>query len=116
MICNGKSVGTGISLCKRRFVLEKLLLLCMILFLNAKILGKLKKASLKKLSQRTSVRAWKVQVFKADMERYLIFWEDLKCFPVAGRINAKTETFSYENSWHEKRHYGGERLLRMYFP
>lgn len=44
------------------------------------------------------------------MEKYLVFWEDLKCFPVAGRINARTETFSYENSWHEKRHYGGERF------
>ena len=93
-------------------MLKKLLLLCMILFLNVNLTGELKeKASLEELSQRgLPVKSMEsAGVSKADMERYLIFWEDLKCFPVAGRINTKTETFSYENSWHEKRHYGGER-------
>ena len=94
-------------------MLKRLLFLCVILFLNVNLTGELKeKASLEELRQKgLPVKSMEnAGISKEDMEKYLVFWEDLKCFPVAGRINARTETFSYENSWHEKRHYGGERF------
>ena len=89
-------------------MLKTLLFLCLILFFNVNLTGELKeKASLEELRQRghpeNSMES--AGISKEDMEKYLIFWEDLKCFPVAGRINEKTEAFSYEN-----RHYGGERF------
>lgn len=57
-------------------MLKKLLLLCMILFLNVNLTGELKeKASLEELSQRgLPVKSMEsAGVSKADMERYLIF-------------------------------------------
>ena len=102
-------------------MLKTLLFLCLILFFNVNLTGELKeKASLEELRQRgLPVKSMEsAGISKEDMEKYLIFWEDLKCFPVAGRINEKTEAFSYENSWHEKRHYGGERFHEavIFFP
>ena len=87
-------------------MLKTLLFLCLILFFNVNLTGELKeKASLEELRQRgLPVKSMEsAGISKEDMEKYLIFWEDLKCFPVAGRINEKTEAFSYENSWHEKK-------------
>ncbi len=94
-------------------MLKRLLLLCVLLFLNIGITGELKeRVSLDELRLRgLPVEKMKgMGISKEDMENYLIFWNDLKCFPVAGSVHAQTENFSYENSWHEKRHYGGERL------
>ena len=57
----------------------------MILFLNVNLTGELKeKASLEELSQRgLPVKSMEnAGISKEDMEKYLVFWEDLKCFPV----------------------------------
>ena len=94
-------------------MLKRLLFLCVILCFNASLIGEIKeKASLDELRQRgIPVKSMEsAGVSREDMEKYLFFWEDLKCFPVAGQMNAKSATFSYENSWHEKRYYGGERF------
>ena len=76
-------------------MLKRLLFLCVILFLNVNLTGELKeKASLEELRQKgLPVKSMEnAGISKEDMEKYLVFWEDLKCFPVAGRINARTET------------------------
>lgn len=94
-------------------MLKKILFLCVILFLNVEITGELKeKVSLEELKQiGFPVKNMEdAGVSREEMEKYLIFWEDLKCFPVAGQRNERNETFYFENSWHEKRHYGGERF------
>ena len=41
---------------------------------------------------------------------YGIFWEDLQYFPAAGRKEVQGQQFFFENSWHARRTFQGERL------
>lgn len=90
-----------------------LLILCALLFFDTQITGWIK--------EKTSLAVFReagllpgdflaAGVSREDMELYLRFWEDLQYFPVAGRVQTGQESFSFENTWHEKRSYGGERV------
>lgn len=44
-----------------------------------------------------------------DMKLYLVFWEDIRYFPVAVQSGEKTFPFSYTDTWMEERTFGGDR-------
>lgn len=89
-----------------------LLLLCILLFLDCQIAGSLKeKTSLKELRD-AGIPVESLEKSGAgpeEMQLYRNFWKDLQYFPVAAPYGKKEEEFSFEDTWHEKRSYGGER-------
>ncbi len=90
-----------------------MLMLCLLLFFDIQIIGSMRdKTSLDTFRQAGMPVKWfqKAGVETEEMEQYLEFWEDLKYFPVAGRLEDAGESFSFQNTWHEARNYGGERM------
>lgn len=88
-------------------------ILFVLAFLNAHLIGTMKeKSSLESLREAgIPVRIFEeAEITKEDMVRYLGFWDDLKYFPLAGNSLKNDHPFFYENTWHEKRSYQGERL------
>ncbi|HIX30003.1 MAG TPA: M23 family metallopeptidase [Candidatus Blautia stercoravium] len=45
-----------------------------------------------------------------EIRLYGIFWEDLQYFPAAGQKGVQGQQFFFENSWHARRTFQGERL------
>ncbi len=90
-----------------------LLWLCFCLFLNCQITGALRESvSLQELRDKglPTERFEQLKISPEEMQLYGNFWEDLQCFPVAGRKGEQSQQFFFENSWYQKRNFGGERL------
>ena len=90
-----------------------LLVFCAVLFFDLQTAELLKeKVSLHALREAGIPVEYfeKAGMQKQEMERYLEFWADLQYFPVAGPFCKEKERFYFQDSWHEKRRYKGERL------
>lgn len=89
-----------------------LLLLCLLVILDAQILGGLQEKTSSEVLKKAGIPEKSFQeagVSREDTFLYADFWEDLKYFPLAYARERKEEFF-FENGWHDKRSYGGERL------
>ena len=89
-----------------------LLLLCLLLLVDARLLAGLgSKTSLDVLREagipEESFQA--AGISREDALLYIGFWKDLEFFPLAFPYEGE-EKFSFEDGWHDKRSYGGERL------
>ena len=88
-------------------------LLGILLFLDAGVIGNMKERIC--LDELRNVKM-PVELFEAsgikreEMERYLVFWKDLKYFPVAFRKDVKSKQFYFQDSWKEVRTFGGDRV------
>ena len=94
------------------FVRKWLLLLCLLLLVDARLLAGLgSKTSLDVLREagipEESFQA--AGISREDALLYIGFWKDLEFFPLAFPYEGE-EKFSFEDGWHDKRSYGGERL------
>ncbi|MBS5322232.1 MAG: M23 family metallopeptidase [Lachnospiraceae bacterium] len=108
MICKVKLWADG-----GIFVRKWLLGLCLLLFLDTQTAGHLReKTSLQDLRDRgipTRMLEW-LEIPAEEIRLYGIFWEDLQYFPAAGRKEVQGQQFFFENSWHARRTFQGERL------
>ena len=52
----------------------------------------------------------RLEIPAEEIRLYGIFWEDLQYFPAAGRKEVQGQQFFFENSWHARRTFQGERL------
>lgn len=90
-----------------------LLGLCLLLFLDAQTAGHLReKTSLQDLRDRgiPTRMLERLEIPAEEIRLYGIFWEDLQYFPAAGRKEVQGQQFFFENSWHARRTFQGERL------
>lgn len=90
-----------------------LLGLCLLLFLDTQTAGHLReKTSLQDLRDRgiPTRMLERLEIPAEEIRLYGIFWEDLQYFPVAGRKEVQGQQFFFENSWHARRTFQGERL------
>ena len=90
-----------------------LLLLWLLIFADAQLLGNLQdKISLLELRKAgiPEEAFQEAEIGREEALLYLTFWEDLVCFPLAAPLQESREEFFFEDSWHEQRSYGGERL------
>lgn len=90
-----------------------LLGLCLLLFLDTQTAGHLReKTSLQDLRDRgiPTRMLERLEIPAEEIRLYGIFWEDLQYFPAAGRKEAQGQQFFFENSWHARRTFQGERL------
>lgn len=90
-----------------------ILMLCLLLFFDVQMVGGIRdNISLEVYRKAGMPVEWfqKAGIETTELEQYLEFWEDLKYFPVAGRQEELEEGFYFQNTWHEKRNYGGERI------
>lgn len=90
-----------------------LLGLCLLLFLDTQTAGHLReKTSLQDLRDRGSPTRMleRLEIPAEEIRLYGIFWEDLQYFPAAGRKEVQGQQFFFENSWHARRTFQGERL------
>lgn len=108
MICKVKLWADG-----GIFVRKWLLGLCLLLFLDAQTAGHLReKTSLQDLRDRgiPTRMLERLEIPAEEIRLYGIFWEDLQYFPAAGRKEVQGQQFFFENSWHARRTFQGERL------
>ena len=94
------------------FVRRCLLLLCLLLFADAQLLGDLEERTTLQGLREAGIPQKSFQeagISSEDALLYVGFWEDLEYFPLAYPWD-REEAFSFENGWHQKRNYGGERL------
>ena len=108
MICKVKLWADG-----GIFVRKWLLGLCLLLFLDTQTAGHLReKTSLQDLRDRgiPTRMLERLEIPAEEIRLYGIFWEDLQYFPAAGRKEAQGQQFFFENSWHARRTFQGERL------
>lgn len=92
---------------------RRLFLLCGILFLDCQITGSLRESTSLEVLRNAGMPVEKFQekgCSPREMRLYLDFWKDLQYFPVAGNRKGKAEVFSFADTWHEKRSYGGEHF------
>lgn len=90
-----------------------LLGLCLLLFLDTQTAGHLReKTSLQDLRDRgiPTRMLERLEIPAEEIRLYGIFWEDLHYFPAAGRKEVQGQQFFFENSWHARRTFQGERL------
>lgn len=90
-----------------------LLGLCLLLFLDTQTAGHLReKTSLQDLRDRgiPTRMLERLEIPAEEIRLYGIFWEDLQYFPAAGRKEVQGQQFFFENSWHARRTFQGERL------
>ncbi len=90
-----------------------LLGLCLLLFLDTQTVGHLReKTSLQDLRDRgiPTRMLERLEIPAEEIRLYGIFWEDLQYFPAAGRKEVQGQQFFFENSWHARRTFQGERL------
>ena len=90
-----------------------LLGLCLLLFLDTQTAGHLReKTSLQDLKDRgiPTRMLERLEIPAEEIRLYGIFWEDLQYFPAAGRKEVQGQQFFFENSWHARRTFQGERL------
>lgn len=90
-----------------------LLGLCLLLFLDTQTPGHLReKTSLQDLRDRgiPTRMLERLEIPAEEIRLYGIFWEDLQYFPAAGRKEVQGQQFFFENSWHARRTFQGERL------
>lgn len=90
-----------------------LLGLCLLLFLDTQMAGHLReKTSLQDLRDRgiPTRMLERLEIPAEEIRLYGIFWEDLQYFPAAGRKEVQGQQFFFENSWHARRTFQGERL------
>lgn len=90
-----------------------LLGLCLLLFLDTQTAGHLReKTSLQDLRDRgiPTRMLERLEIPAEEIRLYGIFWEDLQYFPAAGRKEVQGQQFFFENSWHARRTFKGERL------
>lgn len=90
-----------------------LLGLCLLLFLDTQTAGYLReKTSLQDLRDRgiPTRMLERLEIPAEEIRLYGIFWEDLQYFPAAGRKKVQGQQFFFENSWHVRRTFQGERL------
>lgn len=90
-----------------------LLLLWLLIFADAQLLGNLQdKISLLELRKAgiPEEAFQEAEIGREEALLYLTFWEDLVWFPLAAPLQESREEFFLEDSWHEQRSYGGERL------
>ena len=90
-----------------------LLGLCLLLFLDTQTAGHLReKTSLQDLRDRgiPTRMLERLEIPAEEIRFYGIFWEDLQYFPAAGRKEVQGQQFFFENSWHARRTFQGERL------
>ena len=90
-----------------------LLGLCLLLFLDTQTAGHLReKTSLQDLRDRgiPTRLLERLEIPAEEIRLYGIFWEDLQYFPAAGRKEVQGQQFFFENSWHARRTFQGERL------
>ena len=90
-----------------------LLGLCLLLFLDTQTAGHLReKTSLQDLRDRgiPTRMLERLEIPAEEIRLYGIFWEDLQYFPAAGRKEVQGQQFCFENSWHARRTFQGERL------
>ena len=66
-------------------------------------------AWLNRLAKEAIVETVAIDEFTYDMSLFDCLMEELKCFPVVKEETNETYPVNYENSWGEKRSYGGER-------
>lgn len=88
-------------------------LLGILLFLDTGVIGNLKERTcLDELrNAKMPVELFETSGIKREeMKRYLVFWKDLKYFPVAFRKDVKTKQFYFQDSWREERTFGGDRV------
>uniref|UniRef100_UPI003FEEDC94 M23 family metallopeptidase n=1 Tax=Blautia sp. TaxID=1955243 RepID=UPI003FEEDC94 len=108
MICKVKLWADG-----GIFVRKWLLGLCLLLFLDTQTVGHLReKTSLQDLRDRgiPTRMLERLEIPAEEIRLYGIFWEDLQYFPAAGRKEVQGQQFFFENSWHARRTFQGERL------
>ncbi|MEE0642481.1 MULTISPECIES: M23 family metallopeptidase [unclassified Blautia] len=108
MICKVKLWADG-----GIFVRKWLLGLCLLLFLDTQTAGHLReKTSLQDLRDRgiPTRMLERLEIPAEEIRLYGIFWEDLQYFPAAGRKEVQGQQFFFENSWHARRTFQGERL------
>lgn len=89
-----------------------ILLLCFLLFTDARLLRELEeRVSLDALREAgISEESFReAGISREEAFLYIGFWEDLECFPLAFPYE-REEKFFFEDGWHDKRTYGGERL------
>ena len=94
------------------FVRKWILLLWLFLFANAQLLGNLRERTSLDVLQEAGIPRESFQeagISRKDALLYIDFWEDLEYFPLAFPREG-AETFSFEDGWHDKRSYGGERF------
>lgn len=90
-----------------------LLGLCLLLFLDTQMAGHLReKTSLQDLRDRgiPTRMLERLEIPADEIRLYGIFWEDLQYFPAAGQKGVQGQQFFFENSWHARRTFQGERL------
>lgn len=90
-----------------------LLGLCLLLFLDTQTAGHLReKTSLQDLRDRgiPTRMLERLEIPAEEIRLYGIFWGDLQYFPAAGRKEVQGQQFFFENSWHARRTFQGERL------
>ena len=90
-----------------------LLGLCLLLFQDTQTAGHLReKTSLQDLRDRgiPTRMLERLEIPAEEIRLYGIFWEDLQYFPAAGRKEVQGQQFFFENSWHARRTFQGERL------
>ena len=90
-----------------------LLGLCLLLFLDTQTAGHMRqKTSLQDLRDRgiPTRMLERLEIPAEEIRLYGIFWEDLQYFPAAGRKEVQGQQFFFENSWHARRTFQGERL------
>lgn len=90
-----------------------LLGLCLLLFLDTQTAGHLReKTSLQDLRDRgiPTRMLERLEIPAEEIRLYGILWEDLQYFPAAGRKEVQGQQFFFENSWHARRTFQGERL------
>lgn len=108
MICKVKLWADG-----GIFVRKWLLGLCLLLFLDTQTAGHLReKTSLQDLRDRgiPTRMLERLEIPAEEIRLYGIFWGDLQYFPAAGRKEVQGQQFFFENSWHARRTFQGERL------
>ena len=89
-----------------------LLFLWLLLFADALLLGNLEEKTSLGVLREAGIPQESFQeagISSEDALLYVEFWEDLEYFPLAFPCSRKEEFF-FENGWHDKRNYGGERL------
>ena len=89
-----------------------LFLLCLLLFADAWLLGELEeRTSLDTLREAgiPEESFQKAGISKEESLLYIGFWKDLEYFPLAFPCEGE-EKFSFENGWHDRRSFGGERF------
>lgn len=95
------------------FMKKWMLMLCILLFFDVQMVGGMRDNISLEVYRKAGMPVelfQKIGMKSEDMECYLNFWEDLKYFPVAGRINEPMELFYFQDTWQEERNYGGKRI------